>query len=90
MFTLAWVSKNPASCGHGVFQWKTVCTKIFDYNTIISFSAKKSKATIELIVRPQPDKHRQNEVWYDRELDKEEIGGNHLDKDYGENGNLLM
>jgi hypothetical protein len=45
--------------------------------------AKKSKATIDLIVKPEPDKHKQNEVWYDDGLNNENIN-NHIDAGFGE------
>ena len=52
---------------------------------IIVFAAKKSKATIELIINTQPDKYKQNEVWYNGGLDNENIG-NHVDTGFGEKG----
>ena len=52
-----------------------------DYNSI----AKKSKATIEIIVKVQPDTYEQNEVWYNAGSDKDSID-NHVDSDFRETG----
>ena len=48
-------------------------------------SAKKSKASIEIIVKSQPDKYNENEVWYDGGLGRGNVG-NHLDNDFDDNG----
>ena len=50
-------------------------------------SAKKSKASIEIIVKSQPDKYKENEVWYDGGLGRGNVG-NHLENDFDDNGTL--
>ena len=47
--------------------------------------AKKSKASIEIIVKSQPDRYKENEVWYDGGQDKGNVG-NHVDNDFEDNG----
>ena len=60
--------------------------RVFELNQIILFSAKKSKATIELIIKTQPDKYKQNEVWYNGGLDDESTD-NLVDTGFDEKGN---
>ena len=47
--------------------------------------AKKSKASIEIIVKSQPDRYKENEVWYDGGQDKGNVG-NQVDNDFEDNG----
>ena len=51
----------------------------------INFAAKKSKASIEIIVKAQPDRHKENEVWYNGESGKGNVD-NHVDNDFIDNG----
>ena len=54
------------------------------FNVIIAIF-KKSKATIELIIKTQPDKYKQNEVWYNGGLE-EEPSDNLVDTGFDEKG----
>ena len=54
---------------------------LFNHN----FLAKKSKASIEIIVKSQPDRYKENEVWYDGGQDKGNVG-NHVDHNFADNG----
>ena len=70
-----------------MFQFKCYLQRgrVFELNPIIFFSAKKSKATIELIIKTQPDKYKQNEVWYNGGLEDESTD-NLVDTGFDEQG----
>ena len=52
-------------------------------------TAKKSKASIEIIVKAEPDRYKENEIWYDGGLGTGNVD-NHVDNGFDDNGKYYL